>query len=91
MQTQTKPRPIRQAPKPSNQARELTIEEKAALWDESTLLHLEELKAEAEIVRQKQIIAGNRAKIKALYSRGRTGAGLVEVCSLCNLPHTGAC
>jgi hypothetical protein len=87
MQTQTKPRPIHTAPKPSHQARELTVEEWAQFGREIAQTYVTMRQGYRLIDQAKQ--RQNQLLADILSRTGKDG--LVEVCSLCNLPHEGAC
>jgi cytochrome c556 len=81
----TYPRQLYQPPIPKPSAsRDLSTEEKAALWDEAAALHAEEHKIASEINRlvfKRQSFQGQR---EALFSQGKP-KGRNEVCSLCSM------
>lgn len=82
------PRPLLQpAPKlngSGNSARVLTVEEKAALFDEAVSYQAEISGYQDQIDRLRFKIATAQSELLALYLRGNSSKVRKEVCSLCN-------
>lgn len=87
MQTATKPnwrtQPPTATPKPSATARELSVEEKAALWDEAEAYHNQGLALQAEIDRLRFRQQSLKGKHDALFERGASKTVAVGPCTTC--------